>query len=314
METNNLHKEEIKQLEALFARQGIKASSDRLKILEVFLGTEEHVTERELVALLKKRGLHFDAGFVQETITLFAQYGVANKVSFEGEEPRYEHWHIGQHHDHLICIKCQKIIEFTDEQVEEIQRHIAFEHQFYMLRHRMEIYGLCSGCVTAREPEMPLASARRGEVVQVERFSGGKELTKRVKEMGLRIGDEVEIITNDNRGPIVIALHCSRLVVGRMAAQKIWVAQINRQINESPQIKLSDLKQGQKATIMHVAGSGAFRKRLMELGFLKGTEVVVEKYAPLRDPVELVIKGYHISLRVCEADHVFVVNVQDGSY
>lgn len=71
-------------------------------------------------------------------------------------------------------------------------------------------------------------------------------------------------------------------------------------------IPLSAFKQGERGLIIKVQGSGAFRKRLQEMGFIKGTEVFVEKYAPLRDPVELVIKGYHVSLRVEEAAQVLM--------
>jgi len=71
-------------------------------------------------------------------------------------------------------------------------------------------------------------------------------------------------------------------------------------------IPLSRFKEGECGVIIKVQGSGAFRKRLQEMGFIKGTEVFVEKYAPLRDPVELVIKGYHVSLRVGEAAQVLM--------
>ena len=73
---------------------------------------------------------------------------------------------------------------------------------------------------------------------------------------------------------------------------------------------LSELKESQRATILRVGGSGAFRKRLLEMGVLKGTEVFVEKYAPLKDPLELIVKGYHISMRVEEAAKILVENVQ----
>ena len=71
-------------------------------------------------------------------------------------------------------------------------------------------------------------------------------------------------------------------------------------------IPLSRFKEGERGVIIKVEGSGAFRKRLQEMGFIKGTEVFVEKYAPLRDPVELVVKGYHVSLRVEEAAQVLM--------
>jgi Fe2+ transport system protein FeoA len=75
---------------------------------------------------------------------------------------------------------------------------------------------------------------------------------------------------------------------------------------EGVMIPLSRFKEGERGVIIKVQGSGAFRKRLQEMGFVKGTEVFVEKYAPLRDPVELIVKGYHVSLRVEEAAQVLL--------
>jgi len=69
---------------------------------------------------------------------------------------------------------------------------------------------------------------------------------------------------------------------------------------------LSDLKEGQSARITRVGGDGAFRRRILEMGILRGTEIHVEKYAPLRDPIEIIVKGYHVSLRVVEAARIEV--------
>jgi len=77
-------------------------------------------------------------------------------------------------------------------------------------------------------------------------------------------------------------------------------------------VKLSELKQGQSATVVRVGGNGAFRRRLLEMGFLRGTDIYVEKYAPLRDPIELILKGYHVSLRVEEAAQVEIENPRTG--
>jgi Fe2+ transport system protein FeoA len=76
-------------------------------------------------------------------------------------------------------------------------------------------------------------------------------------------------------------------------------------------VDLSELKEGQTGTVVRVGGDGPFRRRLVEMGFLRGTEVYVEKYAPLKDPIELILKGYHVSLRVDEAARIQVENVRD---
>lgn len=69
---------------------------------------------------------------------------------------------------------------------------------------------------------------------------------------------------------------------------------------------LADLKQGDEAVISGISGEGAFRRRLLEMGFRRGEAVRVVKYAPLRDPIQILVKGYHISLRIEEARQIVV--------
>lgn len=76
--------------------------------------------------------------------------------------------------------------------------------------------------------------------------------------------------------------------------------------------RLSEMKEGQSATVVKVGGQGAFRRRILEMGIIKGTSVYIEKYAPLKDPMELLVKGYHISLRVEEAALITVENITEG--
>jgi ferrous iron transport protein A len=70
--------------------------------------------------------------------------------------------------------------------------------------------------------------------------------------------------------------------------------------------KLNELQNGDKGIIERVTGIGRFRHRLMEMGFVPGAEIVVEKCAPLKDPIEYCIKGYHVSLRHEEAEKILV--------
>ena len=78
-------------------------------------------------------------------------------------------------------------------------------------------------------------------------------------------------------------------------------------------IPLSEFREGERGVIAKLSGKGKFRKRLQEMGFIKGSEIFVEKYAPLRDPIELVIKGYHVSLRVAEAAQIMMEKLERNS-
>ncbi|MEJ5360105.1 MAG: FeoA family protein [Desulfobacterales bacterium] len=71
-------------------------------------------------------------------------------------------------------------------------------------------------------------------------------------------------------------------------------------------MRLSELQEGESATIVHVGGDRRLRRRVLEMGLVKGTRIRIEKYAPLKDPLELVAKGVHLSLRVEEAERIEV--------
>ncbi len=69
---------------------------------------------------------------------------------------------------------------------------------------------------------------------------------------------------------------------------------------------LKEVKVGEKATIKKLGGEGAVKRRIMDMGLTKGTEVFVRKVAPLGDPIELTVRGYELSLRKADADLIEV--------
>jgi len=73
---------------------------------------------------------------------------------------------------------------------------------------------------------------------------------------------------------------------------------------------LSEMKEGQAARIVKIGGNGAVRRRILEMGIVKDAKIYVEKYAPLKDPLEIIVKGYHVSLRVEEAAQITVAEIK----
>jgi Fur family ferric uptake transcriptional regulator len=218
-----IHHQEKKQFKSLFEDEGIDRIEDRLAILEVFLGIERHISLQEFVTTLKDNSYSFEPDFVKKTLNLLCRYGFAAKKEFEGRPILYEHRHLGFHHDHLICTKCGKIAEFENRQMEDLQVEIAALHGFHVLQHKMEIYGLCADCLKERVRLMPLSFAQEGELGIIQEFMGGARAQLRLATMGLRKGDEVEVITNSGAGQLVVAVNGTRLALGRGIAKKIMV-------------------------------------------------------------------------------------------
>ena len=218
-----IHNQEKEQFKKLFKQENIDDFEERFKILEVFLQTERHVTVNELVQILKEKGYTIEPDFVRDTLKLMRRFGFARKNRFDKGRVRYEHRHLGQHHDHMICTKCKNIIEFQDEQIENLQVQISAAHGFHMLQHKMEIYGICPRCLQDRIQLMSLVMAKQGEQFVIKDFTGGANARLRLLTMGLKPGDKIDVITNLGKGQLVIAADEKRYVLGRGLAQKIMV-------------------------------------------------------------------------------------------
>jgi len=215
---------EKENFKSLLLEIGADRIEDRLNIIDVFLNTEGHISIEELYKLLRKKGYSYEKEFVQRCMEDMVRLGFAQKKQFEGKPILYEHRHLGRHHDHLICTKCGRIIEFKDDELEALQRKIANRYGFYMLQHKMEIYGLCSSCLVKRKPLMPLSLAKEGEMLIVREIVGGKGIREKLISMGIRVGSKIEVISNPGVGRLIIASGDTRLALGRGIANKILVS------------------------------------------------------------------------------------------
>jgi Fur family ferric uptake transcriptional regulator len=224
MAAQAIHKQEREQFKKLFKQDRIDRFEDRLAILDVFLQSEHHTTARELTQRVQSQGYSFSPDFVKNTLDLMCHYGFALRNRFNNGQLRYEHHHLGQHHDHMICTKCKGIFEFQNSAVEKLQLKIAAANGFHMLQHKMELYGICRRCMDRQDALIPLGSTKNGERVVIKGFAGGAGAHLRLLSMGLRIGDQIDVITNVNHGQLVVAVDYKRLVLGRSLAEKIQVS------------------------------------------------------------------------------------------
>ena len=123
---------------------GLKHTKQRDVILVAFLESAEHVSAEQLYQEVRKRSPGIGYTTVYRTLKLLVDAGLAQERRFDDGLTRYEIEHA--HHDHLVCLKCGKIIEFESELIEDTQEKIAVEYGFKVLRHRHELYGHCLSC------------------------------------------------------------------------------------------------------------------------------------------------------------------------
>jgi len=128
--------------------QGLKCTRQRVAIATVFFRSDSHLSLPEILALAQ--GEHATVGYatVYRTMKLLTECGLAAEHKFGEANVRYEPTHEGEHHDHIICNQCGKIVEYEDERIEELQDALASRLGFRVSSHRHEIYGDCvrPGC------------------------------------------------------------------------------------------------------------------------------------------------------------------------
>ena len=129
--------------------QGLKSTNQRELILEEFLRAGSHLSTEELYLRLRKKNPRIGYATVHRSLKLFAECGIAEQRNFGDGQARYEASDHDEHHDHLICVVCSKIVEFEDSRIEELQVEVAGEHGFSIVRHRLELYGRCPDCANA---------------------------------------------------------------------------------------------------------------------------------------------------------------------
>lgn len=125
---------------------GFKITVQRRRILEVLENSvNKHLSAEDLYNLLKVSGEEVGLATVYRVLTQFEAAGIVTKHNFEENCAVFE-LSMQDHHDHLVCIKCDAIIEFFDDIIETRQREIAKGYDFEITDHSLSIYGVCNKC------------------------------------------------------------------------------------------------------------------------------------------------------------------------
>jgi Fur family ferric uptake transcriptional regulator len=131
-------------------KAGLKATLPRVRVLQLLENSEQrHMSAEDVYKFLLDSGEDVGLATVYRVLTQFEAAGLVSRHHFEGGLSVFE-LNEGRHHDHVVCVKCGKIEEFTDDIIEERQRNIAKLKGFDMTDHCLYIYGICHGCQKPR--------------------------------------------------------------------------------------------------------------------------------------------------------------------
>jgi len=146
---------QLEKMNAHLAACGLKRTRQRDLIATVFFQEEGHISIEELCTKVRTLDRRISVATVYRSMRLLADSGLVQARNFSGGHTCYEV--AGAHHDHLICTQCGFIVEFEDRQIEALQAVVAKQHGFFILSHKMEIYGLCKDCRLPNSPDGELS-------------------------------------------------------------------------------------------------------------------------------------------------------------
>ena len=127
-------------------KAGLRRTGQRDLIMDIFLRTEDHLTSEDLYWLVQKEDPTVGHTTVYRTLKLLTEAGLAREVRFGDNKTYYEHHYNHQHHDHMICTQCGKVIEFFSEDIENLQDQMAEKFKFQPTHHSLRMWGICSEC------------------------------------------------------------------------------------------------------------------------------------------------------------------------
>ena len=131
-------------------RAGLKATLPRLKILRFLEESDQrHMSAEAVYKALLEAGDEVGLATIYRVLTQFEAAGLVTRHHFDEGHSVFE-LNLGEHHDHIVCVRCGRVDEFVDETIEERQHKIAEEKGYEMTDHALYIYGICPDCRKAK--------------------------------------------------------------------------------------------------------------------------------------------------------------------
>ena len=128
--------------------KGLRLTQERNHVVDEVFASHQHFDREQLISRVstRKDSRRVSRSTVYRTIDLLEEAGLLRKVARANGRDVYEHDYGYPQHGHLICQKCNSMIEFPEDTISKIIEQVAVEHGFRMTGHRLEVYGRCSRC------------------------------------------------------------------------------------------------------------------------------------------------------------------------
>lgn len=137
----------IEELKKIVKQKGLKYTEQREIVLSILIHATDHLSAEEVYNKIKTQYPESNIGIatVYRALSFLEEIDLITSITFGTDGKKYES-NSKSHHDHLICTKCGKIVEFVDAEIEKRQDMIAEENHFVITSHSMQLYGTCADC------------------------------------------------------------------------------------------------------------------------------------------------------------------------
>ena len=126
--------------------KSLKFTAERQAILDRVFANHKHFEADELLVDLRLNDIKVSKATIYRTLSLLVKSGLLREVIFGERHAHYEHVYGHEHHDHLVCNNCGKVIEFVEHKIEMLQEEVCKKNKFEAESHRLQIQGLCEDC------------------------------------------------------------------------------------------------------------------------------------------------------------------------
>jgi len=138
---------ELQRFVGFLRKRGMKVTQERLDVVRGIFDADGHFDAEDLLIRLRRQGERVSKATIYRTLPLLIESGLLRQAFLAGEKQTYYENTLGlKRHEHLICVSCGRVIEFTSGGLEAALREVADRHQFTPQRRRIEIFGLCPDC------------------------------------------------------------------------------------------------------------------------------------------------------------------------
>lgn len=127
-------------------RRGLKLTAERQELFEELFARHEHLEADELLVRLRAKHKKISRATIYRTLELLVDSGIVGRVRIGETGYRYERMRAGDHHDHLICNECGRVIEFREPRIESLQDEVYERYGFVPLSHSHQLRGICKQC------------------------------------------------------------------------------------------------------------------------------------------------------------------------